>query len=181
MKRIVWVSGLISGGILAAVMAVTMPLANNGTLRHSELIGYSSMVLAFVMVFVGIRSYRENVGGGTMTFGKGFQVGILITLIGSAIYVLSWEIIYFNFLPDFMDRYAASLLRKMQAAGATPAAMAAKQRELAGLQRLYKNPLINIGMTFMEVFPVGLIVTLMSAAILQRRAGFRSAATQSPL
>jgi hypothetical protein len=169
MKRIVLVSGLIAGAILAAVMVVTMPLARRGTLSHSYVVGYSAMVLAFVMVFVGIRSYRETIGGGTMTFGKGFQVGILITLIASLIYVATWEILYFGFIPDFMEHYSASMIAQMQAAGASAAAIAAKQRELLEFQRMYKNPLFNIAMTFVEVFPVGLIITLVAAAILRRR------------
>lgn len=168
MKRIVLTSGLIAGGILAAVMAVTMPLANKGNLGHSEIVGYSTMVLAFVMIFVGIRSYRENVGGGAVTFGKGFQIGILITLIASLMYVATWEILYWGFLPDFAEHYSVFVIHKMQAAGATDAAIAAKQHELLEFQRMYKNPLFNVAMTFIEVFPVGLIITLVSAAILRR-------------
>ena len=170
MKRIVLISGCIAGGIVALAMAVTMPFIHSGNLRHSEILGYSTMVLAFVMVFVGIRTYRENVGGGAITFGKGFQVGILITLIACAFYVATWEILYWGFMPDFGDKYAAAFLQQMQAAGASAAAIAAKQRKLADFQRLYKNPLYNIGMTFLEIFPVGLLITLISAAILRRRA-----------
>jgi hypothetical protein len=180
MKRIVLTSGLIAGGILAAVMAVTMPLANKGSFSHSEVFGYSAMVLAFVMIFVGIRSYRETIGGGRVTFGKGFQIGILITLIASVIYVATWEILYWGFLPDFGEHYSAFVIQKMHGAGASAAAIAAKQRELVEFQRMYKNPLFNIAMTFIEVFPVGLIITLVSAAILRRstpkRAGERVAA-----
>lgn len=168
MKRIVWISGLIAGAILAAVMVVTMPLARRGYIDHSYVLGYSTMVLAFVMVFVGIRSYREDIGGGMVTFGKAFQVGILITLIGSLIYVATWEILYWNFIPDFAEHYSATVLSKMRAAGAGAAAISAKERELLEFQRMYKNPLFNIGMTFVEVFPVGLIMTLVSAGILRR-------------
>jgi hypothetical protein len=170
MKRIVLTSGLIAGGFLAAVMAVTMPLADSSHLSHSEVFGYSAMVLAFVTIFVGIRSYRETIGGGRVTFGKGFQIGILITLIASAMYVAMWEILYWGFLTNFAEHYSAAVIRKMQAAGATAAAIAAKQRELGEFQRMYKNPLFNVGMTFLEVFPVGLIITLVSAAILRRSA-----------
>jgi hypothetical protein len=167
MKRIVLICGLISGAIVSSLMVLSVPLWNHGI--HSEVIGYTTMVLAFVMVFVGIRSYRENVSGGVLTFGKGFQVGILITLITCAFYVVSWEIIFFNFMPDFAEKYAASVIQKMQASGASVAAVAAKQKEMSDFQRLYANPLINVGMTFLEIFPVGLIVTLVSAAILRRK------------
>src|SRR4051812_39561689 len=97
LKKIVLTFGLISGAIVAALMAITVPLCMNGHVGFdkSEIIGYSSMVLAFLMVFFGIRSYRDNVGGGTITFGKAFQIGILITLISCVVYVVTWEIVYF--------------------------------------------------------------------------------------
>src|SRR5829696_6456333 len=100
MKRIVLRFGLVSGVILMALSAVMLPLCMNGTIDfdHSELLGYSAMVLSFLMVFFGIRSYRDNVAGGTIGFGKAFQVGMLITLITCAMYVIAWEITYFNFI-----------------------------------------------------------------------------------
>ncbi len=171
MKRIVLTFGLISGAILAAMTAVMLPLCMSGVIDFdkSEVVGYTSMVLAFLLVFFGIRSHRENGGGGAITFGKAFTVGIVITLISCAVYVISWEIVYFNFVPDFADRYAAHMIEEMRADGATEAAIQAKTREMARFQQLYANPFINVGITFMEVFPVGLVVTLVSAAILRRK------------
>ncbi|MCM3877665.1 MAG: DUF4199 domain-containing protein [Thermoanaerobaculia bacterium] len=170
MKKIVWTFGLISGGILAALMAVTAPLCMDGKMGdYAELIGYTAMVLAFVLVFFAIRSYRENVGGGTITFGKAFKVGLLVCLIASTGYVVTWEIVYYGFLPDFADRYAAHTLQKMQAKGATPQAIEKATQEMAKFKVWYRNPLLNVGMTYVEVFPVGLIVTLVSAAILRKK------------
>ncbi len=171
MKKVILTFGLIAGTILAALMVGMVPVCYSGAvdLDKSELVGYTSMVLAFVMVFVGIRSYRENNGGGAITFGRAFKVGILITLIACAMYVVAWEITYFNFVPDFGEKYAAHVIREMQTEGATAAAIAAKQKELIAFQKMYKNPLINVGFTLLEVFPVGLIVTLISAAILRKR------------
>ena len=79
---------------------------------HSEILGYSAMVLSFLLVFFGIRSYRDNVAGGAIGFGKAFQVGILITLVTCAMYVIAWEITYFNFFPDFLDQYNAARPRE---------------------------------------------------------------------
>lgn len=171
MKKIVLTFGLISGVILAAMTAVMLPLCMSGTISwdKSEIIGYTAMVLAFLLVFFGIRSYRENMAGGAITFGKAFQVGILITLITCAVYVVSWEIVYFNFIPDFDEKYTAHLIGKMRSDGATPAAIKAKEDEMARLWKLYANPFFNVAITFMEVFPVGLVVTLVSAAILRRK------------
>ncbi|HEX9985760.1 MAG TPA: DUF4199 domain-containing protein [Thermoanaerobaculia bacterium] len=173
MKKIVLTFGIISGCILALMMAIMMPLVMSGTvdLDQSEVVGYTSMVLAFVMVFVGIRSYRENIGGGVITFGRAFKVGILISLIACAFYVVSWQIIYYGFIPDFETKYAARVVEKLKAEGAAPAQVAAKEQEMAEFSRWYKNPLVNVGFTFLEVFPVGLVGTLVSAGILRRKPG----------
>ena len=173
MKKIVLRYGLASGVVLLAIAGVMLPLCLNGTINfdQGEIVGFSTMILAFLMVFFGIRSYRDNVAGGTIGFGKAFQVGLLITLVTCAIYVIAWEITYYNFLPDFMDRYNAHVLERMRTDGETEAALQEKAAELAEMARLYANPLVNVAFTFIEVFPVGLIVTLVSAAILRRKPG----------
>lgn len=171
MKKIVLTFGLISGAVLAAMTAIMVPLCMKGTIAwdKSELVGYTSMVLAYLLVFFGIRSYRENLGGGAITFGRAFKVGILITLVTSAVYVISWEIVYFNFIPDFAERYSAHVIESMRAGGATAAVIEAKEAEMTRFRELYANPFFNVAMTFMEVFPVGVIVTMISAAILKRK------------
>ena len=171
MKKIVLTFGLLSGFFLAAMMAIMMPLGMSGRVDFSsmEVVGYTSMVAAFLAVFFAIRSYREQVGGGVITFGRAFKVGMLVTLICGAIYVIAWQIIYWGFIPDFEEKYAALTLEQLRASGAAPAEVAAETRKMEDFKRLYKNPLFNIGMTFMEVVPVGLIMTLISAAILRRK------------
>lgn len=170
MKRIVLRFGLASGVILLAISAVILPLCLNGTIGfdQGQFVGYTIMILAFLMVFFGIRSYRDNVAGGTIGFGKAFQVGILITLITCAIYVIVWEIAYFNFFPDFLDKYSAHTLARMRADGESEAAILKATADMAHLAKVYDNVLINSGITFLEIFPVGLIVTLVSAGILRR-------------
>jgi Protein of unknown function (DUF4199) len=173
MKKIVLRFGLISGFILMALSATLMPLCLKGILplENQEVLGYTSMVLSFLLVFFGVRSYRESVGGGAIGFGKAFQVGILITLITCAMYVLAWEILYYTFLPDFFETYTSHVLAQMKATGASAEAVQKKAQEMASFAKLYHNPLVNSGVTFLEVFPVGLIVTLVSAAILRRKPG----------
>jgi hypothetical protein len=170
MKKIVIVFGLISGAISSAMMFLTLPFINSGAInsKNGEIIGITAIFLSFLLVFFGIRSYRENAGG-AITFGRAFSVGILITLISCVFYVASWEIIYFKFMPDFGDKYAARTIETMRAKGATEAAIAAKTKEMEKFKTMYKNPLFNIAITFTEPFPVGLVVTLVSAGILRRR------------
>lgn len=97
------------------------------------------------------------------------MVGITITLISCVFYVVTWEILYYNFLHGFMDKYAAYMVDKMRASGASAAAVQAKLQEMQRFKVLYENPLYNAMVTFLEPFPVGLVVTLISAAILRRK------------
>ena len=89
MKKTVLTFGFISGAIMAVMMFGTMLLIRNIGFDKAEIVGYTGMVLAFLMVFFGIRSYRENISGGTITFGRAFAVGILITLISCICYVVA--------------------------------------------------------------------------------------------
>ena len=168
MQKTVLTFGLIAGGVLSLMMAATLPF-QDAIGDKGEIIGYTSMVLSLLLVFFGIRSYRENVGNGEISFGKAFLVGILITAIASACYVIAWEIIYFNFLTDFFDKYASHLIEKARASGATQQAIDAQLQEMKNMRVWYNNPLFNAAITFTEPFPVGLIVTLISAAILRKK------------
>jgi hypothetical protein len=168
MKRVVLVFGLLSGLISSAMMFLTLPFVNNGTLKNGYVVGYTAIFLSFLLVFFGIRSYRENAGG-TITFGRGFSVGILITLISCLFYVASWEVIYFKVMPDFVEKEAAREIGSLREKGAPEAVIASKKKEMEQMKTMLDNPLINVAMTFIEPFPVGLIMTLLSAAILRRR------------
>jgi hypothetical protein len=126
-------------------------------------------VLSFLLVFFGIRSYRDNLSGGAITFGRAFTIGICITLISCAFYVVTWEILYFNFLPHFMDNYFAAQIQKVQSSPGTTEVIQAKVAAIRQSQLAYQNPLINALYTFIEPFPVGLLITLISAAVLRRK------------
>src|SRR5437588_5924598 len=119
MKKSVLTFGLIGGVVISALMLGTLPFAKKIGFEKSEFVGYTIMVLSFLMVFFGIRSYRENIGGGTISFGRAFAVGALITLITSVCYVLTWEIMYFKLMPNFANDYANYLVGKMRASGAS--------------------------------------------------------------
>lgn len=174
MKRVVLVFGLLAGAILAVEMVVQTAFMDEIGFDRGEIIGYTTMVIAFLMVFFGIRSYRDNMGG-TISFGKAVGIGLLITLVASACYVMTWQIIFTWFAPDFLDKYSAYVLEKARAAGASEQELAAKAAEAAGYRETAKNPLINAARTFVLVFPLGFVITLLSAAILRRNrrpAGF---------
>ena len=169
MKQVVVKFGLIAGGILSVFMLVTYTLVERIGFDHGEVIGYSTMVLAFLMVYFGIRSYRDNVAGGVISYGRGFLVGICITVIASACYVATWEFVYYRFAPDFADKYAAHAVEKARASGATEAQIAEQTKQMEEFKVMYRKPLYNVAMTFVEPFPVGLVFTLVCAGILRRR------------
>jgi len=168
-KKIVLTFGIISGVIASVLMVATIPFMDRIGFDYGLMIGYSTMVVAFLLVFFGIRSYRENVGGGQISFGRAFSVGILIVLVSSILYVITWEIVYFNFLPDFFDKYSNYLIEKSRASGASAEEIAAQTKQMNDMKVVYNNPLYNAAFTLLEPLPVGLVMTLISAALLRRK------------
>ena len=169
MRKTVLTFGLISGAILSVMMLATIPFMDGIGFDRGEVIGYTTMVLAFLLVFFGVRSYRDNVAGGVVSFARAFVVGILIVVVASACYVATWEVIYVKFTPDFMEKYQAYVIEKARANGESQASIDKRAAELQHYAEMYKNPLMNVAMTFLEPLPVGLVFALVSAGILRRR------------
>src|SRR3954452_18354369 len=181
MKKTVLTFGLISGVMISVLMGGSLLLADKIGSGHSMALGYTIMVASFLLVYFGIRSYRDNNLGGQISFGRAFACGILITLITTVCYVAMWEILYFNFMPHFMDTYFAAEIHKVQSSGLDPATTAARVAAIQPSQQLYQNPFVNMAYTFMEPLPVGLIITLISAAILRRKAPVGSTAVRAAM
>lgn len=169
MKKIVLTFGLLSGLISAGMFVATMPFMEQIGFDRGMVIGYTAIVISFLFVYFGIRSYRDNVQGGQITFGKGVQVGMLITLVSCAIYVGTWLVVYYNFMPDFGDRYAAYLVAELQAKGAPQAEIDNMIKQGQQVKEWLANPLTNAAVTFTEPFPIGLLMTLISAAVLKKQ------------
>lgn len=169
MKKIVLIFGLISGAISAALMLAMVPFHDQIGFDRGMFVGYTSMVLSFLLVFFGIRSYRENVGNGEISFLRAFSVGILITLISCVCYVATWEMVASRLMPDFIEKYTSYAIAKTQASGASAQQVEAKRQEMAHFAQLYANPLFRTAMTFLEPLPVGLLITLISSLILRRK------------
>src|SRR5687768_1221948 len=167
MKKTVLTFGLIPGIIMSVVMFSTFPFMDKIGFRTGEIIGWTSIVLSFTLIFFGVRSYRENIGQGAITFGRAFKVGILIALLASLIYTLLWLIVYFGIMPEeakqqFQDMY----LQQMQQSGASQDEIEKGRK----MMQMLKNPFLNGIMVFlMEPFPVGLVITLISAAVLRKK------------
>ena len=151
---------------------IIYPLCYRGyiTFENSNYFGYAGMLIVFSMIFFGIKSYRDNIGGGEISFGRAFTVGILISLITCVFYVAIWEILYYTLLNDFPEKYGNYLIEKSRASGATPEQIAQQLEQVKEMKALLDNPLVAPALIFIsEPLPVGLVMTLISAAILRKR------------
>jgi hypothetical protein len=169
MKKTVITFGLMSGAVSAAMMLATVPFITDLAGAKGEIFGYSAIVLSFLLVFFGIRSYRENHGGGAITFGRGLSVGLLIVLISSACYVFTWEMVYYKW-PGLSEKFETLLLDNARKSSPDPAKRDASVNQVQEFLTMYRKPLNNIAMTSLEPFPLGVGIALLSAAFLRRRA-----------
>ena len=170
MRKIVITHGLIAGVIVSLMILGSIPLWNSGILNfeNSEIVGYTTIVIALSMVFFGIKSCRDYHFGGSISFWQGVKIGLIITLIGSVIYVLAWEISQ-SLMPGFTDRMWQHFADDAKKEAQDEAKLKAALQQIETWKELYKNPLLRFGMTLMEIFPVGILITLISAAILRKK------------
>src|SRR5437899_634142 len=114
MKKIILVYGLIAGAIVGAMLLVSMPLYESGTLHfeNGQWLGYATMVIALSLVFFGIKSFRDNHAGGSITFWNGLKIGLMITLIASLMYALCWEITYNTMKGDLLKQMNEQAIEK---------------------------------------------------------------------
>jgi hypothetical protein len=169
MKRTILTWGLIAGVVSISMMLATMPFADRIGFEYGMVIGYTALILSALLIFPGVRSYRDNVAGGRMTFGRGFLVGLGIALVAAICYGIVWAIVYANFMPDFCDKYAAFMIDKVKASGGSAEKIAEATAQAAQMKRLMDNPLTNAAMAFLEPFPIGLLASLISAGILRKK------------
>ncbi len=170
MKKIVLIFGIIGGLTVTVLMFTTMPLwQENMDFKTGEIVGYISMVVSLSTIFFGIKSFRDNQMDGSISFGKGFQVGILITLTASVIYVVGWMVYSHVIDPEFMDRYYTFSIQELQESGKPAAEIEAQIKGMESFKEMYKSPLVQIGITFLEIFPLGLLITLISSLVLMKK------------
>lgn len=170
MKKNILICGLIAGAIVGVMLMVSVSMCyQKGNFEGNMWVGYASMLAAFSLIFVGIKNFRDKYNQGIVSFGQAFKIGLSITLIASTVYVVVWLIDYYLFIPDFMDRYAAYILESARSAGESLTEIEDKTKEMDSYKEMYKNPLMVILMTYMEIVPVGLVVSIISALILKRK------------
>lgn len=173
MKKNVLVFGLISGVVVSIIMSIGMITlkGDSGAQLGSSFmmaIGYLSMLVSFSFIYVGVKNYRDKQNGGVISFGQAFKMGLLIALIGSTLYVISWALLYNFYMPDFMEKYCNQIVEE---ARATSSAVELEKltKQMNQQKEMYKNPVWFTLFTYMEILPVGLIVSLITALILKRK------------
>lgn len=170
MTKVILIFGLISGVIAGLLMWVLMGSVNSGTVNFDMgmIWGYATMIIALSLVFFGIKSYRDN-HGGHISFLKGLQVGIMISLVSALCYAASWEIYYPRVGDEFIRKFNTYYLDKMKASGASDAEIENQRIESEQFAEQYRNVFVRFTVTMLEILPVGVIVTLLSAALLRKR------------
>lgn len=170
MKNIILKNGIIGGLIIVLFMGASVYYHSknleNPTISYA--LGFSGMLIAFAFIVVGIKQYRDTVNNGVVTFGKAFTIGLLIALLISTIYVVVWFFEMQNFYPDFMEKYAATEIKNLQSSGLNPTELQEKIDEVNQMKQDYKNPIMVVLYTYMEIFPFGILIALISALILKR-------------
>ncbi len=174
MKKNIVIYGLIAGIVVSIPMLFTANSIydSDGGIAFDKgmYIGFASMLIAFSLVFVGIRNFRDKYNNGVISFGKAFKIGMAIVLIASTLYAVVWLIDYYYFIPDFAEKYSALSLDTLRASGASQLKIAEEEVNMANFVASYKNPFFVVMMTYMEILPIGLIVTLISSLILKTKA-----------
>jgi len=169
MTPVIFRYGIIAGLIVSIPWLVYMlTLPADGHMNHSMLLGYTLMILAFSMVFVGIRQYRDRALGGVIKFGKALLLGLGISAVASLIYVIGWEICMAFSKYNFIEAYSKFILDDARAHGAGAAEMEQAAKQAADFASMYRNPLYRMAFTFIEIFPVGILVSLISAGLLRK-------------
>lgn len=170
MKNVVLKFGLLSGGLMALFLVLTFVFLRGPWLfEYGAPVGYAGMVLAFSVIFIGVRSYRDTVNQGAISFGKALQIGLLIVAISSLCYVVAWLVIHNFFFPDFMDQYAAHTIERLRDSGATEDAIRKMTEQMNQYKSYYANPFIRAALTFLEPLPVGIIVAFLTAFVLRKK------------
>lgn len=170
MKQTIIKYGLIAGTIVAAFMVYGTYKMNQADFEPSMILGYAGMLIAYIFVFLGIKNFRDKQNNGIISFGKAFKIGMLISLIAATIYVGVWLIEYYCFFPDFMEKFSAMSLKNLDKATMTAAEIKAKTDEINMFKEWYKNPILVILLTYMEILiPIGILVPIISAVILMKK------------
>jgi hypothetical protein len=158
------IAGLVVGGF---EFATFVAFSGMPPLKYGMLIGYTTMLVALSAVFVGIKRHRDVDRGGVIGFWQAFAIGLGISFIAGIFYVIAWEVVQAMTHMDFAGAYANAIIASEKAKGASAEALARLSAEMEDFKVQYANPMFRLPMTFVEIFPVGVLVSLVSAGLLR--------------
>jgi hypothetical protein len=168
MLRIIFLYGALAGLIVILPLASVLvwePSPEATTSSH--VFGYTLMVVALSMIFLGVKRYRDRELGGVIKFLPAFLLGLGISAVAGVIYVIGWEISLHLTDFGFVSTYADGMVAKARAGGKTAAEIEKMVAEMDAFRVQYMNPLFRLPITFVEIFPVGVVISLATAAALR--------------
>jgi len=171
------VAGLIVG-VELFVVTVTMNGHISGPL--GLVVGYATMLIALSAIFIAVKRHRDFELGGVIKFWPAFAMGLGISVVAGILYVLAWEVAQAVAHLDFADGYAKSVIREQVAQGVSGEALAKLEAEMEHFKVQYANPFYRLPMTFGEIFPVGVLVSLISAGLLRNSRFFPLSRSNPP-
>jgi uncharacterized membrane protein (DUF485 family) len=154
---------------MAILVSVVVPFEHHTSARWSMAFTYTIMVLSFLIVFVGVKHYRDTECAGSITFGRALAAGALMMLISCVCYVVMWEALNATVEKNFAHEYSAALVKRAQKSGLQGAALEQKITEAHEFEVKYSNPFYRAAMTLLEPLPVGIVMALVTAGILRRK------------
>ena len=135
---------------------------------YAALAGYAIMVLAFSMIFLAVSKYSQN-SGVNVSFGKAFMIGLGISAMATLVYIIAWGFIDGFSGGEFIDRYEEGIITEMQAEGASTEEIQVVEKEMDAYREWYANPFLKMLLTSLEIFPVGVLVSLFTALVFRFR------------
>jgi len=165
--RNILIYGVIAGLLVGIPLSVIVIAFSSDHLANGMAIGYTVMLVGLSTVFVAVKRYRDIDLGGVISFWQALGMGLGISVVAGIIYVAAWDTACAIAGMDFAGSYAAALIAQKKAAGVSGAALARFVAEMDAFKAQYANPFYRWPMTFIEIFPVGVLVSLFTAALLR--------------
>ena len=167
MFRYAAIYGGIAGTVIIAIMTIVLTMGGSEDYAFSEVLGYLVMLAVLSLIFIGIKRYRDVELGGVVGFGRAFGLGLGISAVAGLFYVISWEAYLASTDYAFIDSYSESMIANIEAKDLPSEERAAEIAEVEASRTLYGNRPFRLMITFIEIFPVGLLVALVSAVVLR--------------
>jgi hypothetical protein len=167
MLRIITIYGLVAGLLVSVNFFWVLTSDPSSHLGSGYVYGYATMIVALTAVFLGVKRYRDKTLGGVIRFGQAVLVGLGISFVASVVYVIGWELCLALSGIDFGSVYAQAMVEAARQKGVSGAELQKVVANAEAFAKSYANPLYRMPMTFVEIFPVGVLITLISAAVLR--------------